>query len=87
MHTDSKGRIAEDIITLADGNKLNIKFKYDAGKANLIFPDGTKLDVSKGKFSVSHNEIELNYNNRHSFRKSYGISVFPLISEKTSWER
>lgn len=87
IRTDNKGRITEDIITLADGRKLNIKFKYDMGNAVMIFPDGTKLDASKGKFKVSHNGIDLTYANRHTFRKSYeNNSVMPIF-QKSPFER
>lgn len=87
IRTDSHGRISEDIITLKDGKKFNIKFNYDAEGAVMVFPDGTKLNTSSGKFEISHNDVVLNYANRYAFMRSYDKqTVTPKIG-KSGFER
>lgn len=87
IRTDNKGRVVEDIITLANSQKLNIKFNYGSDGAIVSFPDGTKLNASKGKFKVSHNGIELNYVNRHLFMNSYGSDIITASLQKSHFER
>ena len=87
LRTDNKSRVAEDIISLSDGRKLNISFTYGSDGAIISLPDGTKLNVSAGKFEVSHNGIVLNYENRHAFRNSYETQTAPLPVRKIGNER
>ena len=87
LRIDNKGRIVEDSITLANSQKLNIKFNYDSDGATVDFPDGTKLNVSKGMFKVSHNGIELNYANRHKFMNSYNSVASMASLQKSGFER
>jgi len=73
--------------TLKDGKKFNIKFNYDAYVAVMVFPDGTKLNTSSGKFEISHNDVVLNYANRYAFMRSYDKqTVTPKIG-KSGFER
>ena len=87
LRTDNKSRVAEDIISLSDGRKLNIKFSYGSDGAVISLPDGTKLNVSAGKFEVSHNGIVLNYENRYAFRNSYITRTPPPMVKKIGNER
>ena len=87
IRTDSRRRITEDTITLSDGRKLKVKFRYDNGNAAVILPDGTKLDTSKGKFTISHNGIVLNFANRYRFEESYANAMTSMVMQKTTFER
>ena len=83
MRTDSRGRIKEDNISLAGGKKLCIKFNYGYSGSIITFPDGTELNVSLGKFEVSHNGVVLNYANRHNFKNSYKPQSDILSAKKS----
>ena len=87
MRTDNKCRVVEDSITLANSQKLNIRFNYGYDGATISFPDGTKLNASKGKFEVSHNGVELNYTNRHKFINSYNSALSAPSLQKSGFER
>ena len=84
ISTDKKGGLSDVCITLFEKQKMVTQFKNDDG-AKIIFPDGTVLKDLAGKLVVSHNGIDLDYNHRHAFIRSYITSV-PSI-EKSSFER
>ena len=83
IRTDRFCRLIESCIIGEDNQKLITKMKHSSRNSFIIFADGTEINVSAGKFIVSHNDVVLSYKNCGDFVCSYYTPQTPPFPPKT----
>ena len=70
IRTDKNNRVAENCIIIND-KRFVTQFNYINNEAVITLEDGSKIKTSANDFAISHNNIELTYENRYAFKQSY----------------
>ncbi len=83
IKTDRSCRLIESCISGEGPQKLITQMKYSSMGSYIIFSEGTEINVSEGKFTISHNGIILNNENLNAFISNYGRSQNLPVPQKT----